>query len=200
MGHASVCSVRSVGAATRNPGKIRAIGKAFKRFCNIEKIVVVKVPYNLPPQPVGSLGIVSAAFLRAINGYKETGEAGVGVEAGPMEFYAPGGFIETQVSVIIINDKVSVGLSSSFPLPRRLLSKMVYGVELGSLVEEKRSIGDIGESIGYIGLATEGVVTREDLTFQSVVMALVPWIKGYDHDLPSIKEFSDQIGLEEPGL
>ncbi|MEB3764920.1 MAG: DUF84 family protein [Desulfurococcales archaeon] len=200
MGNVSLCSVRKVGVATMNPGKIRAISKAFKRFCNIEEIVVVSVPGKLPPQPAGSLDITRGAFLRAINGYRKTGEAGVGVEAGPMEFYAPGGFIETQVSAIIINGKVSVGLSSSFPLPRKLLSKMVYGVELGSLVEEKRSISDIGESIGYIGLATEGAVTREDLTFQSVVMALVPWIKGYDYDLPSIKEFSDQIGLEELGL
>jgi len=67
----------------------------------------VKVPDKLPPQPVGSLDIIRGAFLRAINGYRETGEAGVGVEAGPMEFYAPGGFIETQVSVIIIDGVIT---------------------------------------------------------------------------------------------
>ena len=117
---------------------------------------------------------------------------GVGVEAGPIEFYTGSGFIEIQAAVIVgPGDRVSVGLSPGFELPRGLLGPVLNGVELGRLVRERP--GDIGEGIGYVGLLSRGRITRQDLTEYSIIMALLPWANGYYKELPTLDEYRSQV-------
>ncbi|MCE4624322.1 MAG: DUF84 family protein [Desulfurococcales archaeon] len=184
---------KSAAVATRNPGKIRPVRRALKILCGIgeKEVHVVPPPEGLKPQPFGSLEVFRGALLRALEAYNYVGGKGfgVGVEAGPIEFYTGTGVIETQVAVIIgPGGRVSVGLSQSFELPAGIVERMRRGAELGSLVPWRRGEGDLGESIGYIGVATSGLVTRADLTFQSVVMALVPWYTGEESSLALLEE------------
>ncbi len=131
--------------------------------------------------------------LRRAEIARGSGDMGVGVEAGPIEFYTGTGFIEVQVAVIVgPGDRVSVGLSPGFELPRGILEPVLRGVELGSLIRERP--GDIGEGIGYVGLLSRGRITRQDLTEYSIVMALLPWANGYYRELPTLKEYRDLLG------
>ncbi len=190
-----MCRDIVAGIASRNPGKVRAVRKALDRFCEIKEYKIVEPPKRLVAQPVGSLEVVKGAFFRAYKSYTSIKRGmGIGVEAGLIEFYTTTGFIETQVAIIIYEGKVSVGLSSSFQLPSHIVNKMLHGLELGSLVEKKRSMKDIGETIGYIGIVTEGDITRETLTYESVVMALVPWLANFWKELPGIDDFAEIIG------
>ncbi|MFN4046019.1 MAG: inosine/xanthosine triphosphatase, partial [Acidilobaceae archaeon] len=165
-----------VAVGSLNPVKVRAVEKAFSRFLDVI-VRSVKVTPTIPRQPVGSREILLGALERAIASVRLVGEAawGVGVEAGPMEFYSSSGFLETQVAVIVDREcKVSIGLSPSFELSPSTIELMISGLELLQTMEIPRAMGDLGDLIGYVGYATEGHVTRMELTEAAVLMALIP--------------------------
>ncbi|MEB3806380.1 MAG: DUF84 family protein [Desulfurococcales archaeon] len=188
----NICEYKArVAVATNNSVKLRAVEKAFKRYCNVGSIVSVNPP-PISSQPHGTLDVVAGALARAERAYAE-GDFGVGIEAGPIEFYASHGYIETQVAVIIgPGSRVSVGLSPSFEVPRMAVSGMLEGIELAELVSVKRR-GDLGEGVGYIGVVTRGYITRQDLTEAAVIMALVPWIEGFYYELQALEELKSKV-------
>lgn len=182
--------------ATRNRGKYWAAVRALERLCGIsrDRVVMVDPPPGLPAQPVGGLEVFRGALSRAVRAFEAVGRSGlgIGVEAGPVEFYTGTGYLETQVAVVVgPGRRYSVGMSPSFELPALLLDKMKKGVELGKLVEARRHVGDLGESIGYIGIATSGLVTRTDLTMHAIAMALVPWYSGYTESLARLESLDN---------
>ncbi|MCE4601475.1 MAG: DUF84 family protein [Desulfurococcales archaeon] len=187
-----ICGYKArVAVATKNSVKLRAVEKAFKRYCNVNSVVSVDPP-PISKQPHGALDVVAGALARAERAYSE-GDFGVGIEAGPIEFYASHGYIETQIAVVIgPGNRVSVGLSPSFEVPQMVVDGMLDGVELAELVPVKRR-GDIGEGVGYIGIVTRGYITRQDLTEAAVVMALAPWIGGFHYELQTIEELKRKV-------
>ena len=190
------CPVRAA-IATRNPGKLRPAQRALRYLCGAS-IVMVDPPNGLPPQPVGSIEVVRGALARARKAFKELGGRGlgIGVEAGLLEFYTSTGYIEGQVAIVIgPGERASIGLSAAFELPHWIVARMKRGEELGRIYRARRSVGDIGESIGYIGVSTWGLVSREDLTFQAVAMALVPWVRGEEASLQRAEELERTINI-----
>jgi inosine/xanthosine triphosphatase len=178
---------------TRNPTKVRGATRALQYLCKIyeKSVTTIEPPGGLPKQPIGSLEVFGSALKRAVFAFRklEGNGFGIGIEAGPIEFYTGTGYVETQVAVIVgPGELVSVGLSSSFELPRSYINSMKEGRELGALVPWRSSIGDLGESIGYIGWATSGIITRQDLAFQATLMALVPWYTGEISSLARLDE------------
>ncbi len=170
----------TVALGSENPMKKRAAEKVFSAYFDAS-VIMVPVSTGLSPQPVGLGELVRGAALRAVNAMKSLDKAdfGVGIEAGLLEFISSTGFIEVQVAVIVGKDgRASVGLSQGFELPPWIVSKMLQGIELSSASGIERGSRDIGESIGYIGVKTWGWVTRQDLTEQALLMALVPWLEG----------------------
>jgi inosine/xanthosine triphosphatase len=185
------CSMRLAGIATGNKGKVRSVTRVLADFCGLhpEKLLVLSPPDNLPRQPVGSLEVYSGALRRAYHAWKRLPEPGygIGVEAGLIEFYVHNGFLEGQIAVVIDpSGRVSVGLSQFFPLPTNIVEGMKKGRELSDYLTERNSVGHVRHHIGYIGLATWGAVTREDLTYQAVLMALLPWIQGWSYELENV--------------
>jgi len=179
--------------ATGNPAKLRAVERAARRMCNAASVERAPAPKGLPSQPVGAQ-VFWGALRRALAALGAGADLGVGVEAGPIEFYTGTGFIEVQVAVVAgPGERVSVGLSQGFELPPGVAEKVVAGVELGSLA---RGPGgrDLGESIGYIGVLTGGYVTRSDLTEHAVAMALVPWAAGWWRELPRAEKLEEAYG------
>jgi len=170
--------------ATSNPMKVRSLEVAARRFCNVEQVIAAPAPPGLPAQPVGWGQLVEGALARARAAHAMLAGSGfgVGVEAGPAVI---GGFtVELQVAAVMgPGGRVSIGTSQGFMMPKRVEEMVVGGVELGAAAGVERP-GDIGESIGYIGVLTRGAVTRQDLTVASIMMALLPWVNGYHADLP----------------
>jgi len=182
-----------VAVATGNTAKLRAAERALKRLCNVASVDAAEPPAGLPPQPVGSQ-VFWGALRRALSALGAGADLGVGVEAGPLEFYTGTGFIEVQVAVVAgPGGRVSVGLSQGFELPPGIAEKVTSGVELGSLAKGPGG-RDIGESIGYIGLLTGGYITRSDLTEHAVAMALVPWTAGWWTTLPRAEDLEKAYG------
>ncbi len=182
----------SFAIATMNPMKVRAVERVARRYCNVTGVYSVQPPPGLPSQPVGLRELVSGAVSRALRAAEEA-VFGVGVEAGPMEFYSTTGFIEVQVAAVVgPGERVSLGLSPGFELPPQVVESLIDGVELAEAVEVPRR-GDIGESIGYIGYLTWGGVTRQDLTEHAIAMALAPWANGYYGLLKSARSLLSRL-------
>jgi inosine/xanthosine triphosphatase len=186
-----------IAIGSLNPLKVRSVVRVFSRFVDVE-VIAVDVPTSIPRQPVGSRDIVLGALERALGALNLTPEAslGVGIEAGPMEFYSKTGFLETQVAVIVDrNCKASIGLSPSFELDPNTVRRMMMGEELSQAVQIPRHLGDIGELIGYIGYITQGLVTRQDLTEAAVAMALTPRLQKPEW-LLSVEELIEMLSVK----
>ncbi|MCE4612433.1 MAG: inosine/xanthosine triphosphatase [Desulfurococcales archaeon] len=167
-----------VAVGSTNPVKVRGVQLVFSRYYDAS-VFPVSVDNGVGPQPVG-LAVLRGAFNRAINALKSVQGAdfSVGIESGPVDFYGRV-MLETQVALILDRKgRASIGISASFPLPPEILERVVMGEELSRAFSSIRP-GDLGESIGVIGYATQGLITRLDLTIQAVASALLPFIHGW---------------------
>jgi len=183
----------SVAVGSLNPTKVYAVKRAFRILC--EPVVKgVRVGSGVPSQPIGLSEILLGAINRAKNAIEELGtDYGVGIEAGVMETVA--GPLELQVAAILDRElRISIGLSQAFPLPRRWLSRLRERVELEAIVAEELGRKDIGEKLGFIGYLTHGLVTRTDLSYNAVLMALVPRLNHSIYaPLPHLKEVLEAL-------
>lgn len=182
-----------VAVGSKNPVKVRGVERAFRRYFDA-RIEPVEVS-SPSPQPVGR-EVVYGALARSLEALRKLRGSlmGVGVEAGPIEFYNGNGFLETQVAVIVDREcRVSMGVSSSFELPDSVLELVIKGVELSKAVEYEGE-EDLGEGIGYIGLLSWGKITRLELTEQAVTMALIPRIAGYR--LYSVRDVASRLSVD----
>jgi len=162
-----------VAVGSTNPVKVNAVKRAFRMLCTPE-VRGVAVDSGVPPQPLGFSEVVLGAFNRACNALQAAGaDYGVGVEAGLVDTGVE--HIEVQAAVIVDRDRrVTVGFSQGFPLPGSWVPRVKQRVELGAIAEEATRRSGIGERLGLVGYLTYGLVTRTDLTYNAVVMALIP--------------------------
>jgi carbamoylphosphate synthase large subunit len=94
----------------------------------------------------------------------------------------------------MIRAGVPVPPSRATSSPREAVEAMLDGIELSRAVSVPRGPGDIGESIGYIGYVTSGYMTRQDLTEQAVLSALVPRLAGWSERLIRVGELARVVG------
>ena len=164
---------------TQNPDKVSGTEKAFSSVYGDVEVVPIAVRTGIPPQPMGLGTIVEGAKRRALEalGAVEGCDVGVGVEAG---LYLLGGrFFDVQVAYVVTRDgREAMGLSPSFQVPDAFARSLVLGEarELENVVDEYFGTKDIGSRGGFVKLLTRSLVSREDLTFYAVLMALIPLI------------------------
>ncbi len=169
-----------VAAGTKNPSKVAGIRAAFTELLRVNvKIIPVAVDPGVPPQPLGIDEILLGARNRCLQAFSAVKDAdfGVGVEAGI--YRVENRYYDVQVAVIRdFNGLMSVGFSPSFQVPPPFADALVKGEarELETVVDKYFGTKDIGEKGGLIKILTKGVVTREHLTRDAVLMALIPWV------------------------
>ncbi len=182
-----------VAVGSTNPVKANAVRRAFRLLCNAE-IEKVAVESGVPPQPVGFHEVVLGAFNRACRALERTGaDYGVGVEAGLVDTGVE--YIELQAAVIVNREKrVSIGFSQGFPLPADWVERVLARMELGEIAAATTKRRGLGERLGVIGYLTSGLVTRTDLTYNAVLMALVPLLNPHLYTrLPSAREVRERL-------
>ncbi len=169
-----------VAAGTKNPSKVAGIKAAFTELLGVSvKVIPVAVNPGVPPQPLGIDEILLGAKNRCFQSFSVVKDAdfGVGVEAGI--YRVEDRYYDVQVAVIRdSNGLTSVGFSPSFQVPPPFADVLVKGEarELEVVVDRYFGTKDIGEKGGLIKILTKGVVTREHLTRDAVLMALIPWV------------------------
>ncbi|MEM1982560.1 MAG: inosine/xanthosine triphosphatase [Sulfolobales archaeon] len=168
-----------VAVGSKNKSKLSGVNKAYKLFMKDCEVLGVEVAKELPPQPMDLSSTFNGALFRALRSLELVDEAehGVGVEAGL--FVINDIWFDVHVAAIVDrNERVTYGLSPAFEVPPRfvkeLLEKRVNELEV--LVDKHFKTKDVGEHGGFIKFLTNGQVLRDDLTYYSVMMALIPRI------------------------
>lgn len=188
--------METVAVGSGNVVKVRAVEKAWilKASARVEGF---RVESGVSRQPIGVSEILRGALNRARGALRMSGyDYGVGIEAGLLPFPSSSGYIDVQVAVILgPGGRASLGLSPGFELPRAWVDEILMrGRELEEVATRSLGVDRIGEKIGVIGRLTMGAVTRTDLTYQAVVMALLPWINPEIYGPPiSVEELGRRI-------
>lgn len=167
-----------------NSSKLLAVKKAWVLMGNAE-IIGVSVSSGVPEQPIGIHEILEGALNRAISAYNIMGgDYSIGIEAGYISFNSL--ILDLQVTIILDKDyRVTIGFSSAFQIPEEALRYQSLGEYMAYLTGRKT----INREIGAIGYLTKGAITRTDLTYNAVVMALIPRLNPeYYGKLLSVEE------------
>ncbi len=182
-----------VVVGTTNSSKLLAVKKAWTLMGDAE-IIGVSVSSDVPEQPMGMYEILEGALNRALSAYDIMGgDYSVGIEAG----YIPLNSLLLDVQVVIILDRdnrVTVGFSPAFQVPQEALRYQSLGDYMAYLTGRK----NINREIGAIGYFTKGAVTRTDLTYNAVIMALVPRLNSEYYGEPLSVEELRRIIAKKP--
>ncbi len=169
-----------IAAGTMNPSKVAGIRAAFTEILKVSvEVIPVSVDSGVPPQPIGIDEILKGARNRCFGALAKVRDAefGVGVEAGI--YGVEDKYYDVQAAVVCnASGKLSVGFSPSFQIPPSFAEALTTGKvkELEVIVDSYFGTKDIGEKGGLIKMLTRGVMTREHLTRDAVITALIPWI------------------------
>jgi inosine/xanthosine triphosphatase len=170
-----------IAVGTDNPVKVRAVQQAFREAFPRVRIQVrrINVRSGVPEQPTESETYRGSA-LRAERGLRKWKDAdyGVGVEAGLMA----SDYLERHVDVqyVTILDKdggQSSGHGGGFYYPRAVEQEILRGKTVSQVLGPIASDPRLGSTQGAVGFLSRGIVDREELTRQAVLLALVPRIR-----------------------
>ncbi|MDA4128518.1 MAG: inosine/xanthosine triphosphatase [Thaumarchaeota archaeon] len=170
-----------VAVGTRNPAKIEGVRRVFAEFFKEVDVQGVDARGVTRTQPIGLEQITEGALIRARFALsKIKGKYGVGIEAGIFSLGKDVGYLDHQQAVIMRpNGRFSVGHSSGFMLPAKMVQRMLKeGNELEHYAVEMTGISEVGDKEGIVYHLTRGTVNRTDLTEQCVRTALVPWLNA----------------------
>ncbi len=179
---------------SKNESKITGAVRAL-RVLGISRYKSVDIRTGVE-QPIGFYETLSLALYRAEKALGSEGDLGIGIEGGIL--FDLGYPVEGQVAVVVDRDGfVSIGFSSLFPLPihyKSLLGRM----SLGEIMASKTGLENIGRFYGAIGYLSIGAVTRVMLSYESVLMALLPFIRrSFYKELLSVDDLKKMLKSRE---
>jgi inosine/xanthosine triphosphatase len=168
-----------VVVTSHNPVKIAAVKEAFQiQFPQIEiELIPVNVESGVGDQPMsdketrqGARNRVSNARLKA-----PVADYWVGLEGGLDVF--DGSLMAFAWMVIAADDgRISETRSVTLPLPPQVQELVAAGLELGEANDRVFSTLNSKQGGGAFGLLTDGLVTRESIYTQTLVLALIPFV------------------------
>ncbi len=171
-----------VAIGSLNPIKIKGTKAAYREIFRKGKIelIAIRAESGVSPQPLSLEETMKGALNRAINALNAVKDAfhGVGIEAGWFKIMSYL-WMDIQVAIIVTRkNNFSIGMSSSFLIPPYVIRRVLNeGIEMEEAMVEITGITNIGEKMGAIGFLSRGKISREDLTKQAVLMALIPLIE-----------------------
>ncbi|MBM4237556.1 MAG: inosine/xanthosine triphosphatase, partial [Euryarchaeota archaeon] len=165
-----------VGVGSNNPVKARAVRRVMRTLYGDPIIVPMKVKNSVGDQPWGD-DTLKGAVERAKASIGSM-DFGVGIEAGI--FQREDGLYDIQYCAVVDKmGRVTIGQGSGFRLPAVAEERIRKGESVGRVFDDLLGTRDIGRKRGVIHLLTSGALTRQKLTEQSVMAAMVPRIR-YD--------------------
>ncbi|MCK5562517.1 MAG: inosine/xanthosine triphosphatase [Thermoplasmata archaeon] len=172
-----------VAVGSDNEVKVRAVKNVFGMVFDNLEVEMVPVSSGVQAQPWDE-ETITGAQNRASGALEKSQDAhfGVGIEAGLIENKTTGKHFDVQYCAIQDRGgRVTLGHGSGFYYPNLVFERVKAGSTVGQVMSEFTSIDDIGHKQGAIGFLSKGLLSREALTEQAVLMALVPRQTGlYD--------------------
>lgn len=171
--------VSQVVVTSFNPVKIEAVRQAFlSQFPTLEtRIVPVSVASGVADQPMtdtetrqGARNRVAAAQARAPDA-----DYWVGLEGG-LDYFDGDLMAFAWMVVAGPGGRVSETRSATLPLPPRVQALVADGLELGEANDRVFSTLNSKQAGGAYGLLTNGLMTRESIYTQTLILALIPFV------------------------
>ena len=164
---------------SHNPVKIAAAKAAFVHLFprpDIE-MVSIAVPSGVSDQPMSDAETLQGARNRVTEARKKFPDADywVGMEGGLDSF---DGHLMAFAWMVVAGDhnKSSETRTVTLPLPPRIQQLVSEGLELGDANDEVFSTLNSKQGGGAFGLLTDGLMTRESVYTQTLILALVPFV------------------------
>lgn len=167
-----------IAIGSTNEVKVSALREATRLYAMFAHTLVQAkdVPSGVSPQPRSLKETVEGAINRAKAVY-EGYDYGFGIESGLMEVpYTKTGMMDVCVCAIYDGKECSIGLSSAFECPPKVMEFVHHeGLDLNQAfykagMTQNTKLGSAG---GAVGLLTRARVTRKDYTKQAITMAMV---------------------------
>jgi len=169
-------AVVRVHIGSNNPIKAQAVKNVFERVFGPTEVRLLSVESGVPGQPFDD-DTVRGACERARKALQDA-DFGVGIEAGLIWNRELKLYFDVQFCAIISQDgKLTVGHGSGFVYPPRVIEEVLQGRTVGEVMSKLTGIEKIGHKGGAIGYLSKNLLTREQLTEQAVLMALIPRIR-----------------------
>jgi len=163
-----------VAVGSTNPVKVKAVESVFRRVYGEVSVEAVAAAPGVPAQPFGE-ETVTGAINRAKSAFApEKFDLGVGIEAGLFKVSEAEITIDIQYCAIYDGSWLTLGCGSGFEYPSIVLGEVLAGKEVGDVMSRVAGVENLGEKQGAIGFLSKGMLTRTQLTEQSVFMALIP--------------------------
>lgn len=99
----------------------------------------------------------------------------VGIESGLME--TPNtltGYIDLQWCAIYDGDKITLGVSSGFEYPPKVIKEVKSGIEVGDVMDRVTGVNNLGQKKGAVSHLSHGLLDRTENTEQCVLTAMIP--------------------------
>ena len=164
---------------SHNPVKIAAVRQAFlSQFPGQEiQTVPLSVDSGVPEQPMSDQETRQGARNRVAKARLKAPDADywVGLEGG-LDFF-DGRLMAFAWMVIADSDNdVSETRSATLPLPPQVQILVAGGLELGEANDRVFSTLNSKQGGGAYGLLTDGLMTRENIYTQTLILALIPFV------------------------
>jgi len=165
-----------VHVGSRNPVKAAAVERVFSRAFGAVEVELFAVDPGVPPEPFGE-EIAQGAVRRARRALGEA-DFGVGIEAGLAWNEAIKTYFDVQFCAIVDREgRLTVGHGPGFVYPPKVVAEVKRGRAVGEVMGKLTGIPDIGRREGAVGYLSKGLLTRQELTEQAVLAALIPRIR-----------------------
>lgn len=166
-----------INIGSTNQVKIDALKEIVREydFLKDAEVVGLNAPSEVSPQPKSLEETVRGAMNRARSAYQNC-DYSVGIEGGFMEVpYTDAGHIEFQACVIHDGKNFSLGFSSGYECPLRVMRLVDNGFTLNDAAHQTGLTIDphIGATLGFISVLTKGRLARKELTKQAIRTALI---------------------------
>ncbi|MHA1673616.1 MAG: DUF84 family protein [Promethearchaeota archaeon] len=203
---------------SNNPVKLAAVQAVFSK--NYPKIVVNvqnhPIVSRVPDQPIGIDQVFSGALNRA-EGVKQWAMQTskfqnnerpdtvdkyyfVGIEAGLVSVpFVNSGYLAYSVCVILDRDgNRGIGTGPGWEYPPKVVQSMLEdrSLELADVMAEISGDHDIRNKEGAVGYYSQNRVTRYDLAYSGIQMALIPFLQP-DEFFPSTRRNEKEIGRKQ---
>lgn len=167
--------------ATKNPGKVLGVKKAFDLYFDEFEVEGIPVSSGVGEQPIDE-AIGKGARGRVSNLMEYTKEHDiradyyVAVESGITNLL--GDWVN--ISIAFIQDKdgrIGYGTSPGYPVPSKYIEE-IKETSMGQVMDRIFKQNNSGDACGGIQFLTRNQVTRIDLTKSACLMALLPFLNN----------------------
>jgi inosine/xanthosine triphosphatase len=157
-----------IAVGSKNPLKLDAVKNVARRVFGPVQVEGVEVNSGVSHNPLSDSETIAGAVTRAKAAREKSGaDLGVGIEGGITE--VDGNFYTCVWCAVDTGGELLTGGGVHIPVPPKVLRMITRDqMEMGAAMDRLTSIEDTKRKMGFEGIITKGLISRQD-SFETVV-------------------------------